>query len=283
MHLNIRSLLPKFQLFEDDFLDGSVDMVCLTESWLKKGISDSLVCNLNYNLIRHDRTTLNPVTGVCKTGGGIVIYLKKGITYEVCDVDLICTYDIELSVVKLTINGNKKQLLITAYRPPSGNPSRGIEKLISCLKKFNNKYNSSEFVIMGDLNINYSDKRCKHVKLLKVLEKQFGLNQLIKEPTRVTDQKTTIDLCLTNMENISHSCTLCYFLSDHFLIFVVKKKQKLEKKSCNFIGRSFVNYSLEGLNNQLVLIDWHKLLSENNPKIMWDRIFFSRRLTIFVH
>lgn len=67
-------------------------------------------------------------------------------------------------------------------------------------------------------------------KILKAFEKLFGLSQLIHDATRVTVQKSTlIDLCLTNMKNISHSGTICYFLSDHFLVFVVRKKQKMKK------------------------------------------------------
>lgn len=194
LHLNIRGLLPKFELLEEDFLDGSIDVMCLTETWLKRGIPDSLICNPRVNLIRHDRTTINSVTGNCKTGGGIVVYLKKGINYEVFDSDSVCTNDVELSV-KISVNGNKKQMLITVYRLPSGNVSKAIGILSGCFEKFNDKFNSTEFVMMGDMNINYLEKKCKQVKLLKAFEKQFGLSQLIQSATRVTAQKgTLIDL-----------------------------------------------------------------------------------------
>lgn len=271
VHLNVRSLLPKFQLLEEDLLDGSFDVICLTETWLKKGIPDCLICNQNYNLIRHDRTTLSPVTDLCKTGGGIVVYLRKGIVYEICE--LLCTGDLELCITKLSINNNKKQVLFTVYRPPGGNSERALDILSGFCDKYHDKYNNTELLILGDLNINYLDKRCKQVKLLKSLEKQFGLTQTIETATRVTLQKgTLIDLCLTNMRNISHSGTVCYFLSDHFPIFVIKKKLKTEKKSCNFYGRSYLNYSLQAHERELRLIDWTNFKMEPNPDILWNTI-----------
>lgn len=278
--MNTRSLLPKFHLIEEDFLDGSIDIICLTETWLKQGIPESnvcnvraCVCNVKFNLIRYDRTVNNPVTGVRKTARGIVVYLKKGITYEFLENESICTDDIEMCVIRLAAGGNKKQIFLGVYRPPAGNVVRALEALTNCLEKFNARYQRTKYVVLGDLNINYLDKKCSQVKLLKTLEKQLGLTQVISEATRVTlDKSTLIDLCLTNMNNLSHSGVIHYFLSDHFPIFVVKKKLKLEKKCCNFIGRSYLNYSLEVFKSELDRINWTDILNENNPDNIWNQV-----------
>lgn len=229
IQMNVRSLLPKFQLLENDLLDGGIDVVCFTETWLRDGIPDSLISNELYNLIRYDRTVTNSKTNVRKMGGGIALYIKKEITYEL--YDSVCTKDIELCIVKLTTNGNKKQTIILVYRPPGGNVASAVDTINSHVGKFQDKYNRTEYIILGDFNINYLDKRSSQVKLLKNLEKMYGLSHVIQEPTRVTLQKSTlIDLCLTNMKNMSHSGVVYYFLSDHFPIFVVKKKTKIREK-----------------------------------------------------
>lgn len=89
----------------------------------------------------------------------------------------------------------------------------------------------------------------------------------------MTIQKSTlIDVCLTDMKNISHSGTISYFLSDHSPIFVIKKKQKAEQKSVSFTGRSYINYSLEALERQINLRDWHRLLHEPDPDILWNQV-----------
>lgn len=68
-HNNIRSLLPKFNEFENTYLDGKIDVVGISESWLHKYIDDNLVSNKCYDLIRNDRE--------CKKGGGTCFYVKK--------------------------------------------------------------------------------------------------------------------------------------------------------------------------------------------------------------
>lgn len=127
---------------------------------------------------------------------------EKRNIYEVFDSDCVCSDDIELRVVKLSINGNKKQILIVAYRPPGGNVANAINALSSCVEKFGDRYSNTEYVILGDLNINYLNKKSCQVKLLKGLEKQFSLTKVIEEPTRVTPGKNTLIDLLTNMKNL---------------------------------------------------------------------------------
>lgn len=66
-HNNIRSLLPKFDEFEVTYLDGKIDVIGISESWLHKYIDDNLVCNKHYDLIRNDRED--------KKGGGTCLYV----------------------------------------------------------------------------------------------------------------------------------------------------------------------------------------------------------------
>lgn len=69
LHINIRSLLPKMSLFTHNLLDEKLDIVLVSESWLKKGLDDNLFIVPGYHFIRKDRPTL-------KRGGGLCIYLK---------------------------------------------------------------------------------------------------------------------------------------------------------------------------------------------------------------
>lgn len=51
IHVNVQSLLPKFEIFENDFLDDKFDVVCVTETWLKLAIPNTLIWRHHYNLI----------------------------------------------------------------------------------------------------------------------------------------------------------------------------------------------------------------------------------------
>lgn len=87
IHLNIRSMLGKFDLFCHDFLDGSFDVVGLSETWMKPSLPNSLIMYPGYNLIRKDRNVDSSLSKP-KHGGGLCLYLKAGISFEI----LTCYY-----------------------------------------------------------------------------------------------------------------------------------------------------------------------------------------------
>lgn len=74
LYINIRSLLPKLLLFTHDFLDDKLDIILVSESWLKRGLDDNLFTVPGYHFIRKDRTTL-----------------KRGVVY-------VYTYEIPLTM-----------------------------------------------------------------------------------------------------------------------------------------------------------------------------------------
>lgn len=66
VHLNSRSLIKHFDEIDQTFLDGQLDVVVVTESWLHKNVGDSLVSSDLYNLVRLDRQVVG-ATGNVKT------------------------------------------------------------------------------------------------------------------------------------------------------------------------------------------------------------------------
>ena len=59
VHLNIRSLFRKKDSIEHDLLDGSTDILGLSETWLKEEVPDSMIKMSNYQLVRYDRQHRN--------------------------------------------------------------------------------------------------------------------------------------------------------------------------------------------------------------------------------
>lgn len=91
-HNNIRSLLPKIDEFETTYLDGKLDVMGVTETWLHKYVDDNLICNNQYDLIRNDRKG--------KKGGGLCMFIKKTLKYEVVNGSLIDS-DCEIQLIIL--------------------------------------------------------------------------------------------------------------------------------------------------------------------------------------
>jgi hypothetical protein len=67
MHVNIRSLLPKFVLLTALAHSTNPDVLAVSESWLRKATKNSEISIPNYNNFRHDITS---------KGGGVAIYCR---------------------------------------------------------------------------------------------------------------------------------------------------------------------------------------------------------------
>ena len=88
---------------------------------------------------------------------------------------------------------SKSILVSTWYRPLD---FVEFEKMVGSLDVEN-----LEFFILGDLNVNLDQSiESSNKNTLNEIFDIYGLDQLIQEPTRVTESSSSlIDLCLTNI------------------------------------------------------------------------------------
>lgn len=272
-HINSRSFLPKFEIIEHDFLDGNLEVLCITETWLKEHIPNAMLLNKNYNLLRRDRKQQRELNGKTKNGGGLCIYIRNNIVYEEVDLcDVLDIKDIEFLIVKLVIGGNKTHFLVLVYRPPNSNVQVALDNLRMIIDRVRNAHPRGDLTLIGDYNINYLNTRCKNVMAVKNIESLYGLVQLVKLPTRYTSiTSSMIDLCLTNADN-SHCYVVNYNLTDHNPVVFVKKKAKSEKKEHTFKGRCYKNLSHEFVEMELNNLDWESKLSMNDPNLQWNQM-----------
>ena len=85
-----------------------------------------------------------------------------------------------------------------------------------------------DIIILGDYNICFQQKKSALFKGYSNLLRNFGLKQIIEEPTRVTcTSRSLIDhiLC-NNQENIVQVGTIPIGLSDHFITFLYQESSK---------------------------------------------------------
>ena len=145
----------------------------------------------------------------------------------------------------------------TVYRPPDQNG------FLDLFEGTLNKVRSDlELIILGDFNINFknftSSIQRNYVDILKL----FGINQLIKDHTRVTKKSSTIIdhvLCNTR-QKISQSGVIPVGVSDHYLTFCTRKTIKGQIGVHNVVKvRSLKNYSVSSLIFELSQVDWTEL------------------------
>ena len=83
VHLNIRSLYDTIDQLRATLYNSSVNVITLSETWLRKGVSDSMIKIEGYRTFRLDRT--NRLRA--KRGGGLLVYIKENLAAETATLD----------------------------------------------------------------------------------------------------------------------------------------------------------------------------------------------------
>ena len=228
----------------------------------------------HYQLLRLDRQSCNINNPNCpKAGGGLCIHDQDDITVDAISLDLLNISDgnTELQCIKLTLRNQKQYTIFNLYRPPNENVSEFLSNLDDKLTEYIGLKNNEIFV-MGDFNLNYLDVNSINVNSLKSNMEVVGLPQVIDQATRYSalNKPTLIDHLYTKSTTISHSGTFSLNISDHELIFIIRKKHKILKEKATFKGRSYRNYDKVQFQMKLRDNDWEEFYGLIDENEAWD-------------
>ncbi|CAB4031226.1 RNA-directed DNA polymerase from transposon BS, partial [Paramuricea clavata] len=127
--------------------------------------------------------------------------------------------------------------------------------------------------VNSDLNCDWNKTPLdSHTQRLKNICVLYQLSQIIDEPTRVTKSSATqIDLILANNpESISNHGVIEIGISDHSLIYAVKKLVPLKgQRTCSEV-RNFKNFNERLFLHDLSRIPWDYVNQFNNPNDSWQ-------------
>jgi hypothetical protein len=126
-----------------------------------------------------------------KTGGGVCIYVRQ-IYKTIClrDISSISASGFHQLWLKVQVRHLKSIIICTVYRPPN-TPTSCFDSDLAA----NFVYGSSldaPIYILGDLNCNLLKPEASDCKVLGNFCLSYNLTQLIKEPTRVTEQTSLL-------------------------------------------------------------------------------------------
>lgn len=263
-HLNTRSVRYKMDEIKLIAENEDIDIFTISESWLDENISDSEVNIPGFTMFRRDRKQ-HIVSDVGH--GGTLCYVKDHInaTYR---NDLNNNSDIEALWVELKPRNVKPILVCTFYRPP------GVD--VSYFKRFDEivqSINSDDTVILGDFNLDcLTDSTSKKVSEFCVNNQ---LTQLVDEPTRVTENTSTlIDLiCVSKPEDVSYTNVVYSNVSDHYLVKFCKKHKKGHTNPRTTTGRCYKKFSNFDFVKDIASINWNDIVACdicNDPSVAWD-------------
>ena len=260
LHLNINSILPKIDELRHIAKTSKVSVIGISETKLDDTVTNNEINIEGYSVLRHDRN---------RQGGGVACYVRNDISFNQV---YIFSNETENIFFEIFLPNSHTITVGIFYRPP--NQNKFLDNITNDFTKLNTE--KKEIIILGDININllqngknilhenknnFGDKNAIHslLKQYKHFLTNFGLKQLIKTPTRVTrDTTTLIDHILTNSEEkISQSGVIDSGISDHSIIFCTRKIIKPKTGDQKIIQfRSFKNYSAELFEEALKDIDF---------------------------
>ena len=271
VHLNIRSLWNKFDLFKTTFWRSNVHILGISETWLTKALPDNVISLSGFNIYRRDRNYFTPTTTQIKKGGGICLYIRdtlNGTVKELKDMNVCNTY-VECQWLQISFPNQLNIIIGNVYRPPQGNVESYIEYMEGCLENID--YVHSDVFIMGDINIDFSDRNNEAVKDLKEFPSQSGLVNQIKTTTRFSKTKNScLDHIYTNSNIVNESGTLDVNISDHLPVFVNRKNPNVVYEKTKFIGHSYRRYEKNIFAAELEGANWNVYDAETDPNILYE-------------
>ena len=260
--LNIVSLPKKIDEINFSMSKKFIDLIAFNETRLDANITDNMINLDGYDIVRKDRS---------RNGGGVCIYLRSSINYKIRD-DLVPS-ELEAVCVEIIKPHSKPFFVTTVCRPPSA-LSEFFDHFEKLIKGIDNE--NKEMYILGDLNCDLlrPDKDYNiPTKKIKSLYELYQLSQLIDEATRVTMTTTSlIDHMVTNTpEKNSDSGVIHTGISDHSLIFAIRKISVIKKQENIVEMRNMKNFNEEKFVAELLKQHWEQVyFFAEDPNDMWE-------------
>ena len=265
---NVRSLVnPRnFSKLESMIagLDFQPDIICITETWIKPLISGQYK-NLNgYKFVSNHRS-------VCK-GGGVGIYVKNSLTFNVCD-DLTIMQEKIFESIFIDIKLSTGNVVCgTIYRSPS-NDLISNDSFLKTLKKCHNILQPNKICyITGDFNYDLANFDDVSVSNFTELMFENSFFPVINQPTRISDTTATVlDHIWTN--TIKHSINagiLTCPISDHLPVLACTNIQPNKQCEDQKYTRVFSSNNIIKFNNEIQSIYLEPILNSTSPNDALD-------------
>ena len=269
IHVNTRSIYNKIALLSE--LYSNVDFLCCSETWLDGRIPDNLVQIDDMKIFRSDRRSDITDYNIRIIGGGVCIYVgKKWIDFtHIVSEGTKISNDFETVSVMVTKPNLKKMLIVCVYKPPKGSIEECTTYLSTLIELYKNK--KIEIWVTGDFNVDMLKRDDLKVVRISRFLKKTGLTQYMNQITRPNKKGgSCIDLIMTDCTYIKDFGILDDFVSDHFTVYIVRKKEKEHKEIVSRTVRDYRNFDENIFENLLKENDWHVFDNSIDTEVQWS-------------
>ena len=262
--VNFRSVCATSRLLDLEILTitHSIDVLCLTETWLTKTKLSSCISLPGYQLpFRRDRCGA--------PGGGVAIYVRTGIAAKV--ISLPTNINIEVLCLQIMISCKIKLNVIVAYRPPGSGADAFFNQLDEVIDTVQGNKQTA-LCIVGDFNAKVADWFSSHPtdtagRQLKVLASSHALTQVVSDATYGVESlsPSRLDLVFINKAKLFKNCTVLPPVADHCPTLVqLQMSGHPSAKTVTFYSWDVDNADFQALRDSLSTADWSTVIGCNN-------------------
>jgi hypothetical protein len=230
-HLNINSVVNKFEEIQDMLVEGLTDCMALSETKLDGSFPNAQFQASGYRLFRADRD---------RNGGGLMMYVRDDLpARQLQELDPSSSH-LESLIIEISLD-KEKWILPLVYKPPSMNNRVFCNHLATLLDRC--LLRTPNILLLGDLNqdmLKPDTYGCELVDLCDV----FDMHCLINEPTCFKGTPSLLDVFLTTRPDMfTKAGTIESGLSDfHKYTYTVKKGPVPPRKPDFIEYRSYKNF-----------------------------------------
>ena len=199
-------------------------------------------------------------------GAGASFHIRDSVKYtRRCDLP---ENNLELICIEIKPPKCRPFLVVDWYRPPN-DPVASFDKLEQIFNFIDKE--DKEIILLGDTNCDFSqhnkeqpldNNNAKHTCNIYEL---FSFKQLINDPTRdALSSSTTIDhIATTAMNNFVQSGAFKTSMSDHFMVFCMRKVRGAKEKNHKVIqARSMTKFNEQAFLADVASICWDQIASQ---------------------
>lgn len=230
-----------------DIICYQPSVILLSETRTTSDIEDFEIEIDGYNIVRCDSSSRHT--------GGVVIYVRKEYVYRT--YKKVCIDKIYWCLLlKIKIHG-ENVILGCLYRSPNSNVHDFFDHYEIWAEKLFNE--ECRCILVGDFNLNFFNRIDRNVQQFHNFITINGVEQLINEPTRVTNTSSSlIDYVLSNRNDCFCKVHNTPKITDHSVISVsIRTTSTITDDDSIRKFRNFSKKNLELLNSKLIFCDWN--------------------------
>jgi hypothetical protein len=245
--INARSVCNKATEINDYITDRNLDVLYITETWLKGNERDNVVLAEllppNFDIIQKARRQ--------GRGGGVALIHRKDISVKLCESK---QYDSFEHILTKLVASSLTYHVITLYRPPPNQKNQLTSS--SFIEEFADLLSTAillkgELLINGDFNYHLNNTTNADTQQFISLFESFNIKQHVSVPTHTLGN--TIDLLLTRSSDcgINNIRVIDQQLSDHFVVHFSLAITRQPRPTKIVSTRSYKKIDLDALKSDI--------------------------------